>query len=312
MEINNPRISIGMPVYNGERYLEEALDSILAQTFKDFELIISDNASTDRTQQICKAYAARDSRIRYYRNKKNLGASWNHNHVFKLSTGEYFKWAAHDDVCKPKYLEQCLQVLDHKPLVVLCYARTTLIDECSKFISHYPDNLNLDSPKPYKRYKKFHARFRCGSLCTPQYGVIRANILKMTPLQGNYPSADEILLGELALRGEIYEIPEHLFLRRDHAQRSTRAHTNLSQLAVWFDPANQDRILLTRWRRFFGYLASISRVQMSWHAKVHCYAELGKWAWQRRINLAKDLRYFVVATMQRSTQSSAFQAKVKN
>lgn len=311
METNKPYISIGMPVYNGERFLEEALDSILAQSFEDFELIISDNASTDKTQAICRAYAAKDQRIRYYRNEQNLGASWNHNRVFELSTSEYFKWAAHDDICKPTYLEQCVEVLDRDPSIVLCYARTTLINQNSEVVSYYPDNLNLDSPKPRERYKKFHDRFRYGSLCSPQYGVIRAGVLRMTPLQGNYPSADEVLLGELSLRGRFHEIPERLFLRRDHPQRSTRAHATLSQLAVWFDPANQDRILLTRWRRLFEYLASISRVELSWYTKAHCYVEVGKWAWQRRINLAKDLKSFAIAIIQHPRKTLAFKQRSK-
>ena len=109
---NKPRVSIGMPVFNGENYLAEALDSLLTQTFSDFELIISDNASTDKTEEICRAYAVRDQRIRYFRNQENLGASRNYNRVFELSSGEYFKWAAHDDLCAPEFLGRCVDVLD--------------------------------------------------------------------------------------------------------------------------------------------------------------------------------------------------------
>ena len=92
-----PRISIGMPVYNGEQFLAGALDSVLTQDFEDFELIISDNASEDGTQKICLDYAARDRRIRYYRNEMNIGGSRNHSRVFELSAAEYFKWAHYDD-----------------------------------------------------------------------------------------------------------------------------------------------------------------------------------------------------------------------
>lgn len=106
-----PRVSVGMPIYNGERFLKAAIESILAQTLTDFELIISDNGSTDQTQEICQAYATKDQRIRYYRSAQNFGASWNHNRVFELSTSEYFKWAACDDICKPEYLEQCVEIL---------------------------------------------------------------------------------------------------------------------------------------------------------------------------------------------------------
>ena len=157
---NKPCVSIGLPVYNGEKFLKETLDSILAQTFEDFELIISDNASTDRTEEICKEYAAKDRRIRYYRNKENLGAGWNNNRVFELCTGEYFKWNAHDDVCAPEFLERCIKVLVQDPTVVLCYPKVTVIDEQGKFVRNW-DGLNclvppqpmmkLDSPQPHER-----------------------------------------------------------------------------------------------------------------------------------------------------------------
>ena len=89
MSNNKPRISIGMPVFNGEKFIAETLDSLLTQTYSDFELIISDNASTDNTEQICRKYASKDPRINYFRNKSNFGAAKNYNRVFKLSSGEY-------------------------------------------------------------------------------------------------------------------------------------------------------------------------------------------------------------------------------
>src|SRR4051794_3298661 len=93
-----PKLSIGLPVYNGENFLAHAVDSILAQDFRDFELIISDNASTDRTAEICRGYAESDPRVRYVRFETNQGGSRNFCYVFELARGEYFKWAAHDDV----------------------------------------------------------------------------------------------------------------------------------------------------------------------------------------------------------------------
>src|SRR5207244_10480282 len=107
-----PRVSIGVPVYNGERYIAETLDSLLAQTFEDFELIISDNASHDRTEGICRAYAAKDSRIRYVRNSTNLGAARNYRLAVELSSGEYFRWANCDDLFAPTSLSRCVEVLD--------------------------------------------------------------------------------------------------------------------------------------------------------------------------------------------------------
>ena len=121
--MNTPKVSIGLPVYNGEPFLSETIDAILAQTFKDFELIICDNASTDDTERICRRYAARDKRISYYRQHHNIGAAGNFNRVFNLSSGEYFKWAAHDDLIAPEYLARCVEILERDRSVVLCHSR---------------------------------------------------------------------------------------------------------------------------------------------------------------------------------------------
>src|SRR3569833_191665 len=115
-----PKVSIGLPVYNGENIFRETLDSILDQTFEDFELIISDNASTDHTEAICQSYVDRDKRVRYLRNPENIGASGNYTRVFEAASGENFKWAAHDDVCATTFLAECVNVLDRDPAIVLC------------------------------------------------------------------------------------------------------------------------------------------------------------------------------------------------
>ena len=299
MNSQRPRVSIGVPVYNGERFLEEALNSILMQTFRDFEVIISDNASTDGTPEICQAYAARDRRVRYYRSEQNFGAAWNYNRVFELATGEYFKWAAHDDLCAPEYLEQCAAVLDRKPAVVLCYPRTIIIDENGKHIGDYIDGLDLCSPKPHERYAHYHNRYRTPGECNAVFGLIRADALGTTPLIGNYVSSDKILLGELALLGEFFEIPEHLFFRRDHPQTSVRANPAQKARAAWFDPAAREKIQLTRWRWFFEYLSSIGRVRMTWQEKMRCYLQVGKWAlwnWRKlRNELIRALKHLLLS-----------------
>ena len=117
-----PHVSVGLPVYNGERYLRQAIESIQSQT--DLELIISDNASTDATEGICREYATRDPRVRYYRSDQNRGAAWNHNRVVELARGEYFKRQCHDDYCDTTFLEKCLAVIHSNPDVVLCYPRS--------------------------------------------------------------------------------------------------------------------------------------------------------------------------------------------
>ena len=138
MEQLMPLVSIGLPVYNGEKYLREAIESILGQTFCDLELIISDNGSTDSTQEFCGEYASRDSRVRYFRHEINRGAAWNYCAVFRYSRGKYFKWASHDDLCTPTFLERCVEVLERDPRVALCTTRTTIIDGDGEAIEVYP------------------------------------------------------------------------------------------------------------------------------------------------------------------------------
>lgn len=287
---NSPLVSIGLPVYNGDNFLQEALDSILAQTYEDFELIISNNASTDSTEEICREYAAKDQRIRYYCNEKNLGAARNYNLVFELSQGEYFKWIAHDDLYAPESLERCVQVLNQMPSVVLCYPKTKFIDELGKPIKDYQDNFNLCSSTPHERYKTFlRVAYDWYGFMNPIFGLIRTNVLKQTKLHGSFASSDKILLGELALLGEFYEVPEYLFFRRDHPKRSVLLAPTFKERNLWFDPTYKGKGQMTRWRWLFEHLESINRVPMSWSEKAFCYLYMVDWIRRRRARLAEDL-----------------------
>src|SRR6201993_2903203 len=147
-----PLVSVGLFVYNGERFIEEALQSILNQTFTDFELIISDNASTDRTGEIAEAYARRDDRIRYHRSEKNMGAGWNARRVYELATGKYFKQAAVDDLIEPDFLRRCVEILENDPGCVVAYARTKEVDENGIFIKNYTTLMKTDSSDPVERF----------------------------------------------------------------------------------------------------------------------------------------------------------------
>ncbi len=273
MRRDKARVSIGLPVYNGEKFLEEALKSLLAQTYRDFELIISDNASTDGTKGICRAFAADDCRVHYHRSEHNRGLAWNFNRVFELSRGQYFKWAAHDDVCAPEFVERCIDVLERSASVVLCYTNAIIMDEHGRHLRDYADACNISSASPYQRFRHLLLNYR---LSNPLFGVIRANALKMTRGFGNYVGSDVILLGELALRGEFYQVPECLFLRRDHPQKAGRAHPTVHELAIWHDPANRGRIQLRTWGSVFEHLTSIRRARMSAYEKTRCYLYMAK------------------------------------
>src|SRR5271165_1021655 len=191
---HKPRVSIGMPLYNCEKYVAEAIESHLRQTYTDFELIITDNASTDRSEEICRAYAAKDPRIKYHRNKENVGAGGNFRMCFELAQAEYFRWTPSDDVVGPELLELCVEVLARDPSVLLAYPQTRLIDGTGRIIQDYDENLQLVQERPSARFKEALHRLR---LCNVQYGLIRREILGKTGLMRNYAGGDIPLILEL-------------------------------------------------------------------------------------------------------------------
>lgn len=288
-EIHPPRVSIGLPVYNGENFIQETLDSLLAQTFQNFELIICDNASTDRTETICREYATKDKRIRYYRNSENLGAAKNYNRTFELSTGQYFKWAAHDDLCAPEFLERCVEILDTCPSVILCYPQEHWIDDKGNIIKTNSDLLNLRSPKVTQRFKQYHdIWYQRGYMPAMVFGLIRANELNKTKLIEEYVWADLPLCAELALRGEFYEIPEYLFFYRYHSQtsRALRKKSGNSSVLTWYNPNKKKAIAMLNWNLLLQYIKVINRVPLNLYEKVYCYFQMGRWAswkWKKLI-----------------------------
>jgi glycosyltransferase involved in cell wall biosynthesis len=288
-----PLVSIGLPVFNGERFLASALDSILAQTFEDFELIISDNASTDDTEQICREYAAQDRRIRYFRNEKNLGAAKNFNRVFELSSGEYFRWNSADDSCAPDLVEKCKKILDEHSEAILCHPKTSIIDERGKLIRPYDDSLDLRSPRARDRFRQLNIKLR---LCNAHYGLIRSRILRKTSLIGNYPGSDIVLFAELALHGQFFEIPEYLFFRRFHSQASSSL-TSSEKAQEFMDPKSVGRFCFTEWRHLLEYARAIQRAPLDLTEKVVLDFEVLRMAnWRRRQllgELANALHPFV-------------------
>jgi glycosyltransferase involved in cell wall biosynthesis len=144
-----PRLSIGLPVYNGEKFLAESIESLLGQTYEDFELIISDNASTDCTADVCRRYARQDPRIRYIRQRQNIGSAPNHNFVIEQARGELFKHASHDDLYARNLVELCVSALDEYPQVVLAHSWSAVIDSSGavKELIEYPVNTTRTAQK---------------------------------------------------------------------------------------------------------------------------------------------------------------------
>lgn len=216
-----PLVSIGLPVYNGERFLRLALDSLLAQDYENFELIISDNASTDTTAEICHQYMTMDNRIRYVRNDVNLGAAINFNRVFELSVGKHFMWAAHDNIWDKSYISKCVFKLEENPTAVLCFSDGIYINEAGGYRSSYKNvgTMGMDIPA------RIRALTISNSNGCPVYGLIRPEVLKQTRLFTDIFASDFILLLELSLLGEFIKVSEILIsIRLQDRPKSVREY----------------------------------------------------------------------------------------
>jgi glycosyltransferase involved in cell wall biosynthesis len=279
-----PRVSVGMPVYNGEPYITQAIDSILSQTFTDFELIISDNASTDGTEQICRKYTASDSRVSYHRSDWNRGAAWNHNQVVELARGEYFKWQCHDDYCDPTLLEKCLAVVDSDPDVVLCYPHFVRVDELNRPLGIKSSRV-LGEVEPHLRFRSMIYR---RDSCEEIYGLTRTAVMRKTALVGPYSNSDDTFLAELILHGRFREVPEPLFFYRIHSAQSTRAYPSRSERMAWFKP-DARTFSLPSVRLFRGYISLLWRSPLPWREKLRCYSYLPSWCWHFKAWFRQDV-----------------------
>ena len=229
-----PRVTIGMPVFNGERYVEASVRSVLDQTFADLELIISDNASTDRTVEIIEKVVDGDPRVSLLRNDVNRGAAWNYNRVFEQSTGEYFRWHAHDDLLEPELIGRLVVALDSDPGAVLAHSWTRFIDDDGATTRCFVDDLDVTSDRPAHRLASAVRRV---GYCNAVFGLVRRNVLARTALIGSFPGSDVPLLYELAVLGRFAVVPEYLFVRRPG--NSVKGNRSKRSVAQWFGPSGR-------------------------------------------------------------------------
>lgn len=278
-----PPLSIGMPVYNGARYVAAALDALLGQTYGEFELVISDNASTDATQEICREYAAKDSRVRYLRQPVNIGAGPNHNAVFHEARGELFKWAAGDDLYAEDLLARCVELLDERPDVVLSHCQTAMIDETGQITRIAGYSLTTDSPAPDVRFRSL--LFDVGG--DDDYGVIRTAVLRNVRMYDSYWHADRTIVAELALHGRFGHVPEPLYFRRDHPDSSVRANRSIRSWCANMDPRRAGRLrhplprLLAEY--VWAYAAAVRRAPLDPATKARCLGHLASWLASRSV-----------------------------
>lgn len=287
-----PRVSIGLPVYNGERYLAAAIESILAQTFTDFELVLCDNASTDRTQAICTAFAARDPRVRYHRNATNVGAAGNFNLAFRLARGQFFKWAAHDDAHAPDYLARCVAALDADPSAVVAHTQAVVVDSkgdevpvlddgddgnAPQYRRHdlYDVDRTLDASDPAVRLREILTRTKW---CFEIFGLMRVEPLRRTPLHLSFYGSDKVLLAAMALQGRFRQLPERAFFRRFHPGQSSSQ--NGKAQAVFMSSRGRPQYVPPQLRCLQWYVTLVARSGLPLRERLRCLGATAEWvAW---------------------------------
>jgi glycosyltransferase involved in cell wall biosynthesis len=281
-----PLISVGLPVYNGETYIAGAIEAHLAQTITDFELIISDNASTDNTQAICLAYARQDARVRYFRSDTNRGLTWNHRRTLELSRGEYFRWAAADDVPEPNLMACHLELMQHDPCIVVCVPATKNVDALGNVTAVVTSTLHLVDEGPLERAKAVLTRnFQ---FVYPQ-GLMRRSVLSGLRIRWNHYGWDMIALLQLALAGRIAQ-PEGAWLhRRLHAKQASILQRNAREAGRAMEPTFSSRLVFPHWRWQMVRMVVTFESQLSPREKLALFVYLVRYSWWGRAKLWRDV-----------------------
>jgi glycosyltransferase involved in cell wall biosynthesis len=235
---NSPLVSIGMPTYNGEEFLASSLDSLLSQDYQNFELVISDNGSTDNTEVICRRYAARDARLRFVRQDRNYGAVDNFNFVLNSARGKYFMWASDHDLWDRSLLSKCVEAMEDANDVVLTYSRTLLIDRAGEAIQLTPDRIDTRGMNRHQRYTHMIWNLHW---CNMIYGVMRTNAVARVGRVKNLWAPDLLFLAELSLHGTYALVDEPLFSRRENRQQQD-AQSEQRAMAGRLDPAGAHKL----------------------------------------------------------------------
>ncbi len=282
------KVAIGIPVYNGSNFVGAAVESILGQTYGDFDLFISDNASTDATEDICRGYARDDARVHYVRQPRNLGAAGNHNALLGMNDSAYFKWASHDDILAPGFLAACVAALDGDPAIVLASPASTLIGPAGTPLPYSPErgglvdeagvcwpvlpekNPNLESADPVLR---FEAIMIVMVMCVEIYGLIRRSALPRVTM-GAFSGADKVLLAQLSLLGRFWLGQETLFFRRCHPQQFS-ASVSGTYRAQWFS-GRRDSMTAQQLRLLLAYCRALYVTKLTVRQRSACLRAIAR------------------------------------
>ena len=283
---SEPLVTVGLPVYNGERYVGDAIDSILGQSFQDFRLLIADNASTDATADICRDYARQDARIEYIRNPRNLGMAGNYRLVFGLCRSKYFRWATADDYSGPEMLAEAVRVMEADSGLSLCYPRAYFVDGAGRELSRWSDELHLVQDDPVERFRGVLEGI---GRVHHHLGLMRTSCVRQTGLLTKHVASDVVFVAEMSLYGKLYQIPEYQFYRRMHEDSSSWDPGSEKHQARRYHAASVNRIPFNRARLHGRLVECVQRSPLSSRDKSRAYRFLARRVFWDRAELAREL-----------------------
>lgn len=281
------KVIIGLPVYNGEKYLAAAIESHLAQSFGDFELVISDNGSTDATPEICARFAKQDPRVTCLRSPVNRGILWNHRRVLEpvRDSTAYFRWAGADDILEPGLLAAMVEVLDGRPEIEAVMPATKNIDEDGAIIRSMERTLNLESPDPYERARQI---LLANYQHVIAYGLLRAPSLRRMRTGPNYIGWDPVFIWELALRGQVFQLVEPALLRRFHRGSISRVKT-VKEMRKWVEPNARTGMNFPHWTWAYEHARALFATPLAARDRMRITALLMRSTLWQRSQLARDV-----------------------
>lgn len=288
--MSDPLVTIGLPVYNSQRYVRQSIDSLLAQTYRDFVLIISDNASNDGTADICQEYARADSRVQYHRNPVNIGNPGNFNRVFELTKTKYLKWSTSDDLWAPTFVERAVEIMEADSSIALCYPGASIVNSEGGDPQPYDDRLHLMEPDPAERFVSLISNI---ALVHQHLGLIRMSCLRQTHLLGPFVHSDNNLVAELVLYGKFFELPERLFFRRFHSTSGSWKRQDADHQQKFYLATNAKRMNLVRWKQDMRYFPAVARAPLPLRSKIGLYRFLLRQLRWDRYLLASEVRHYL-------------------
>jgi len=283
---SNPRVSIGLPLFNGEKWIRPTIESVLAQDYRDLELVISDNASTDASAEICREYRQDDARIKYFRNEHNVGVSNNFNLAFERARGEFFKWTSCSDLIDRSFVSRCLPVLESQSDVALVFPRTRLFRAELDDGQDYVERFDLDDHDPVVRFARYTLQAGLNNI---MHGLIRSSMLRKTQMYRKFIGADYNMIADLILRGRAVHLPDVLHFRRMDDETFSARYSAI-ELKRLYEPSRPGKMSFQIWRRAINYVPVALHAPLPWRIRLRLLDFVARRTYWIRPDLVRDLR----------------------